>query len=94
MSKKKKANFPGNIKGFKFKIYWIYVIIFIFFVGLNFIGTEITKHTTWQEFNQNMLQQQKVEKVVIVNNEKVYIYIKREHLSFNHTRHLYWRWFV
>jgi cell division protease FtsH len=81
MSDKKKSNFPGSFKGFKFKIYWIYALIFVFFIGLNFIGTEVTKPTNWQEFNQKMLQQQKVKKVVIVNKEKAYIYIKKEFLS-------------
>jgi ATP-dependent metalloprotease FtsH len=81
MNDKKKSNLPGGIKGFKFKIYWIYALIFVFFIGLNFMGTEVTKQTNWQEFNQNMLQQQKVEKVVIVNKEKAYIYIKKKFLS-------------
>ena len=81
MSDKKKSNFPGSFKGYKFKIYWIYALIFVFFIGLNFMGTEVTKPTNWQEFNQRMLQQQKVEKVVIVNKEKAYIYIKKEFLS-------------
>ena len=80
MNDKKKSNLPGGIKGFKFKIYWIYALIFVFFIGLNFMGTEVTKPTNWQEFNQNMLQTQKVEKVVIVNKEKAYIYIKKEFL--------------
>jgi len=80
MSDKKKTNLPGGLKGFKFKIYWIYALIFVFFIGLNFMGTEVSKPTNWQEFNQNMLQNQKVEKVVIVNKEKAYIYIKKEFL--------------
>jgi cell division protease FtsH len=81
MSKKKKSNFPGDLKGFKFKVYWIYIIIFLFFIGLNFIGTEVTKPTNWQEFSQKYLQQQKVKKVVIVNKEKAYVYIKETFLS-------------
>ena len=80
MSDKKKTNLPGGIKGFKFKIYWIYALIFVFFIGLNFMGTEVTKPTNWQEFNQNMLQSQKVKKIVIVNKEKAYIHIKKEFL--------------
>ena len=80
MSDKNKTNLPGGLKGFKFKIYWIYALIFVFFIGLNFMGTEVTKSTNWQEFNQNMLQTQKVEKVVIVNKEKAYIHIKKEFL--------------
>ena len=39
MSDKKKTNLPGGLKGFKFKIYWIYALIFVFFIGLNFMGT-------------------------------------------------------
>ena len=81
MDNKKKSNLPVNLKGFKFKIYWIYIIIFIIFIGLNFMGTEVTKPTSWQEFNQNMLQQQKVEKVVVINKEKAFIYIKKDFLS-------------
>ena len=81
MSDKKKTNLPGGLKGFKFKIYWIYALIFVFFIGLNFMGTEVTKPTNWQKFNQNMLQNQKVEKVVIVNKEKAYIHIKKKFLS-------------
>ena len=81
MDNKKKSNLPVNLKGFKFKIYWIYIIIFIIFIGLNFMGTEVTKPTSWQEFNQKMLQQQKVEKVVVVNKEKAFVYIKKDFLS-------------
>lgn len=81
MDNKKKSNLPVNLKGFKFKIYWIYIIIFIIFIGLNFMGTEVTKPTSWQEFNQKMLQQQMVEKVVVVNKEKAFVYIKKDFLS-------------
>ncbi len=77
---KKKPTLPKGLKDFKFKIYWIYAIIFIFFIGLQFIGAEVTQPTNWQEFNQSMLQSRKVEKVVIVNKEKAYIYIKKEFL--------------
>ena len=75
MKKQNKTTLPKGFKGFKFKIYWIYIIIFIFFLGLNFIGNEMAKPTNWQEFNQEMLQTQKVEKIVIINKEKAYIYI-------------------
>ncbi|MDA1009552.1 MAG: ATP-dependent metallopeptidase FtsH/Yme1/Tma family protein [Bacteroidetes bacterium] len=81
MDNKKKSNLPVNLKGFKFKIYWIYIIIFIIFIGLNFMGTEVTKPTSWQEFSQKMLQQQMVEKVVVVNKEKAFVYIKKDFLS-------------
>ena len=81
MTKKNKSELPKGIKGFKFKIYWIYAIIFVFFIGLQFAGSEVNKPTSWQEFNRDMLQNKKVEKVVIINKEKAYVYIKKEFLS-------------
>jgi cell division protease FtsH len=77
----KKKNLPKGFKNFKFKIYWIYALIFVFFIGLQFIGTDVTKKSSWQEINQQMLQNGKVEKIVIINKEKAYIYIKKEFLS-------------
>ena len=58
---KKKQNLPKGFKNFKFKIYWVYALIFLFFIGLQFIGTDVTKPTDWQEFNQKMLQNQKID---------------------------------
>jgi cell division protease FtsH len=81
MSNKKKSNFPSDLKGFKFKIYWLYILIFIFFIGLNFLGNEFAKPTNWQDFSKKMLQTQKVDKVVVVNKEKAYVYIKKNFLS-------------
>ena len=62
----------------KFNIYWIYAIIFIFFIGLQFFGTDLTKKTNFKEFNNKMLQQQKVDRITIVNKEKVFIFIKKK----------------
>jgi len=81
MDNKKKSKLPNGLKGFKFKIYWLYAIIFVFFIGLQFIGTEVTKSTNWQQFNQTMLQNGKVDKLVIINKDKAYVYIKKEFLS-------------
>ena len=82
MTKKSFKN-PTNInpKKFKFKIYWLYAIIFVFFLGLQFISTDVTKPTNFKDFNNKMLQQGKVEKITIINKEKVFIYIKKEFLS-------------
>ena len=68
MDNKKKSNLPNGF-------------IFVFFISLQFIGTEVTKPTNWQEFNRTMLQDGKVDKLVIVNKDKAYIYIKKEFLS-------------
>ena len=82
MTKKSFKN-PTNLdpKKFKFKIYWIYAVIFVFFLGLQFINTDVTKPTNFKDFNNKMLQQGKVEKITIINKEKVFIYIKKEFLS-------------
>jgi cell division protease FtsH len=82
MTKKSFKN-PTNLnpKKFKFKIYWLYAIIFVFFLGLQFISTDVTKPTNFKDFNNKMLQQGKVEKITIINKEKVFIYIKKEFLS-------------
>ena len=80
---KKNFNKPSNNnpKIFKFNIYWIYAVIFIFFIGLQFFSTDIAKTTNFKDFNTKMLQQGKVEKITIINKEKVFIYIKKEFLS-------------
>jgi len=41
----------------------------------------MSKPTNWQEFNSQMLQPQKVDKIVVVNKEKAYIYINKDFLS-------------
>ena len=76
-------------KMIKFNIYWIYAIIFIFFIGLQFFGTDLTKKTNFKDFNNNMLQQQKVERITIVNKEKVFVYIKKENLSEDQFKEVY-----
>jgi len=45
------------------------------------IGTEKARPTNWKDFNNKMLQEGKVDRLTIVNKEKVFIYIKKEFLS-------------
>ena len=80
---KKSSNNPKNLnpKNFKFKIYWVYAIIFIFFIGIQLINIKATQTTNFKDFNDQMLQQGKVEKITVINNEKAFIYIKKEFLS-------------
>jgi len=72
-SKKPKMNF---------NFYWIYGIIALIFFGMQFLnfGTG-AKQTTWEIFEQEMLKTQDVERIVVVNNEQVEIYIKKEKLN-------------
>ena len=57
---KKKKNEMKDFKIFKFKIYWVYAIIFLFFLGLQFTNIESAEPTDWQTFKKEMLQKQKV----------------------------------
>ena len=65
-NKQQQPQAPKNI--FKFNIIWVDAVIAIIFFGLQMLNFDATKQTSWQEFNREMLQQQKVEKVVIENN--------------------------
>jgi len=77
----KKQKIPKGFKVIKFNIYWIYGAIFLFFLLVQFFGSNSTKQTNWQEFNTKMLQPKKVDKIVIINKEKAFIHIKRENLN-------------
>ncbi|MFP4619759.1 MAG: ATP-dependent zinc metalloprotease FtsH [Bacteroidales bacterium] len=66
----------------KFNIYWVYALIAIFFISLNFMNLGGSpKETSWQEFNRNILQNQDVERIVVINKEKAEIYLKDEALN-------------
>ncbi|MFN7013355.1 MAG: ATP-dependent zinc metalloprotease FtsH [Bacteroidia bacterium] len=75
----KKTPKPGN--GFNF--YWIYAVIAIIFIGLQvFNFGNAIKTTTWQEFENKMLKQGDVEKVVVVTNDLLAeVYIKKDSLK-------------
>ena len=66
----------------KFNVYWIYGIIGLAIIGTYFLnmGTK-AEEITRQQFEREMLQSYDVEKVVIVNKEKVEVYIKEEKLA-------------
>jgi len=66
----------------KFGIGWMYVLIFGFIFLIYFLnsGTR-TLRTTWKDFINNMLLTKDVEKVVIVNNKIVEVYIKQDKLN-------------
>jgi len=77
-------NLPGNAKKPKlnFNFYWIYAIIAVVFFGMQFLNWGSgAKLTTWEIFENDMLKKQDVERIVVVNNERVEIYIKREKLQ-------------
>ena len=66
---------PGNRP--KFNTNWIYGIIAIALFGLMFLpsGDSDPKEVTWNRFEQEMLKNHDVNKIVVVNKEKAMIYI-------------------
>ena len=74
---------PGTPKkgGNKFNFYWIYIVVFALFIGMQ-IFTAMSfsaKNSTYQEFEQ-ALELGDVDRVNIVNERKVQIFIKEESL--------------
>jgi cell division protease FtsH len=66
----------------KFNIYWVYALIAIFFIALNFMNLGSNpKEITYQEFKQKMLDNNDVKKIVVINKEKAEVYIKKERLN-------------
>lgn len=63
----------------KFNIYWIYGLIALVFIGIQFIdfGGDL-KEITWQKFEKEMLSNHDVEKIVVVNRDKAEVYIKED----------------
>ena len=66
----------------KFNAYWIYGLIAIFFIGINFFPKGFaTKDITWQQFDREMLRSNDVEKLVVVNKTQAEVYIKADRLK-------------
>lgn len=73
-----KDNKPQR-KGPRFNIYWIYGIMFLILIGLNFFGSNMTsnsKELSFQDFRQQYLDKGIVEKLVVVNKSEVEVYLK------------------
>jgi len=66
----------------KFNIYWVYALIAIFFIALNFMNLGGSpKEITWQEFQRNMLKNNDVERIVVINKQKAEVYLKQDALN-------------
>ena len=74
---------PGSPKkgGSKFNFYWIYIIVFALFIGMQIFTAMSfsTKNSTYQEFEQ-ALELGDVDHVNILNDRKVQVFIKEESL--------------
>jgi len=89
--KKNQTNLPpksddksgkGNTPRPKFNVYWIYGIIGLAIIGTYFLnmGSGV-EEITRQRFEKEMLQSYDVQKIIIVNKERVEVYIKPDKLA-------------
>ncbi len=80
---KKDKKIPSLLpKNPKFNYYWIYAAIAILLLGLQFFSFRPTlKETDFRTFEQEMLKAHDVEKLIVVNNEFVEVYIKEGRLT-------------
>lgn len=76
-NKKKPKMLPGGTS-----ISWFYVMLIIFILMFTIFNPFIeSKEITWLEFERDLLEQQQVERLVVVNKEVAEIYIKEELLQ-------------
>ncbi len=70
----------NNRKGPKFNMYWIYGLIVLALIGLQFFGSNMQsqeKEISFLEFRQNFLDQGKVKKVIVVNKEVAEVFLNK-----------------
>lgn len=72
---------PGGPKK-KFNFYWIYAAIFLVFIGIQFMGSfnNTAKEIQFRDFTE-LLEQKEVEKVRIVNDQRVEVFVKKQALK-------------
>ena len=71
-----------NVKPPKINIYWVYGIIAVILLGMQFIGFKpASVPISWENFNAEMLQTHEVEKLEVVNSKTVEVYIKKDKLT-------------
>jgi len=81
MAEKGKNFIPPKGKRPKFSFYWIYAILAIVFIAIQYFNySNPVKEVTWSKLDE-MLRKQDIDKIVIVNKEKAEIYIKKEKLK-------------
>jgi AFG3 family protein len=65
----------------KFNFYWIYAIIAVAFLIINFMPKDVALKTTWFRVQSDMIMNNDVERVTIVNEKVAEITIKKEALK-------------
>lgn len=65
-----------------FSPYWLYAILFMFIISFYFRNSMSgQKEISWLQFEQDMLSQHDVEKILIINKETAEIFIKQDRLT-------------
>ncbi len=81
MADKGNSFIPPKGKRPKFNFYWIYAILAIGFIAIQYFNySNPVKEITWTRLEE-ILTKQDVEKIVIVNKEKAEIFIKKDRLK-------------
>ncbi len=81
-NKNKKGNKEGKPGGPKFNTYWIYGVIALFLLALNFYSvSEGSKDPIAFNRLEKMISDQAVEKIVVINNKTAQVYIKESKLG-------------
>lgn len=66
----------------RFNFIWVYAIILALFLAYSYFSTgNSPKETDWNTFRHEMLENEQVEKLIVVNNESVEVYIKKNSLD-------------
>ena len=66
----------------KINILWIYAMIVLVIIGWNFFGTKgTTQEITWPTVKNTMLDSSEVQRVVVVNDKLVEVYLKEDALE-------------
>ena len=77
---KKQSQNESEPKGGGFGFYWIYILIAVVLIGLTFFPREFAEDTKWVDVRE-MLSEGDVEEFVVVNQEKVEVFITKEALE-------------
>jgi len=67
---------------FSFNFYWIYGIIIVAFILINFVNWGGgAKEISYQNFERDMLQTHDADKIVVINEKQAEVYIKKDKLK-------------
>jgi len=77
-----KDNGLGGTPKPRFSIYWVYGLIIVAFLSINFFnfGSHV-EEITWPQFQRDMLMTKDVKRLVVVNNSHAEVYIKDDRLN-------------